>query len=90
MTEDHLATPHSTRYQPLVDHLAAQDEREVVLTMPEIEAILGVPLAISAHVETYYWTGRTLAHVRAWERRGWRARLDRRNRRVRFIRDVEG
>jgi len=87
MAEDGLAARYRTRYQPLIDHLAARDGRDVVLTLPEIEAIIGAPLATTAYVDTWYWTGRTLACVRRWEALGWRARLDRRNGRVHFARD---
>jgi len=79
--------PPLRRYQPLIDHLASRTESEVSLTFPEIEAILGVPLALSAYVNTSYWTGRTMAHARALRALGWRARIDRRNRCVHFTRE---
>jgi hypothetical protein len=89
MAEDGLAPRYRTRtrYQPLVDDLATRDERAVVLTFPEIEAMIGVPLAVSASVETDYWSDRRHEHVRGWEALGWRARLDRRNGRVQFTRE---
>ncbi|HEY7908992.1 MAG TPA: hypothetical protein VIC60_08950 [Thermomicrobiales bacterium] len=42
--------PHVSRYQPLVDFLAAYPEPAVTLTFAAIEAIIGGPLPVSACV----------------------------------------
>ncbi len=87
--EDRRRRTRRSRYQPLVDHLAALTERETMLTDAEIEAILGAPLPTSAYTGTVYWTDARFAHVQRWRALGWRARRDRRNRRVHFVRDAE-
>ncbi len=80
-----------TKYQPLVDHIAAQmDSDAVTLSFAEIEAIVGAPLPEAMRVETVSWNGAHRAYVRAWEAAGWTATLDRRNRCVHFTRNDEG
>jgi len=76
-----------TAYQPLLDDLAASDDREVVLTLDQIEAILDAALPDTAYTHGGYWTEEGSAHVRRWRAMGWRARLDRRNRCVHFTRE---
>ena len=78
-----------TRYQPLVDHLAASGEREVILTLPEIEAIIGGPLTDGAHVNGAFWRGEARSYVQRWRALGWEARLDRSRRCVVFMRSEE-
>jgi len=87
--EDRRGRTRRSRYQPLVDHLAALTEREIMLTDAEIEAILGAPLPTSAYVGSVYWTDPRLVHVQQWRTLGWRARRDRRNHCVHFARDAE-
>lgn len=84
-----MTRPGRTRYQPIADHLATVAEAEIPLTLEEIAAMIGAPLPVSAFVSPDFWTAAKSAHVHAWERIGWRARLDIRNRRVLFTR-VEG
>lgn len=79
-----------SRYRALADHLAMRPEREIARTFAEIEAILGMPLPPTAFTGHFWSSDAGVAHVRLWRALGWRARLDRRNRCVRFIRDVEG
>jgi hypothetical protein len=79
-----------TRYQPLVDYLAACREREIALTFARIEEILGIPLTDAACVNTYFWVRPQFLYVQRWRALGWRARLDKSNRRVIFTRDAEG
>ncbi len=79
-------------YQPLADYLAASDAMEIVLTLREIQAIIGAPLPSPAYGTRQYWAGSTgekYGHTHAWQTRGWRARLEARHLRVRFTRDVE-
>jgi len=81
-----------TKYQPLAAYLAASDAAEVVLTLGEIQAIIGAPLPPSAYGVVQYWagsTGKAYGHTHAWQARGWRARLEARHLRVRFTRDAE-
>ncbi len=78
-----------SRYQPLVDYLAALTEREAMLTDAEVEAIIGAPLPTSAYTGSGYWTDARLSHVQRWHAMGWRARRDRRNTCVYFARDAE-
>ncbi len=78
-----------TKYQPLVDYLAAQEGAEVVLTFAAIEAIIGDVLPTSAYVVPAHWSGTQSAHTRALRALGWRGRVDRHTWRVRFTRDTE-
>ncbi|HEY7293831.1 MAG TPA: hypothetical protein VH916_02275 [Dehalococcoidia bacterium] len=75
------------KYAPLVRLLRdVPREQEVVqLTTDEIEAILGEPLPASA-LHPGYWSSPGLNASRAWRRLGFVVRLDRRCRRVLFIR----
>jgi len=78
-----------TKYQPLLDFLAMQSERDVTLSFSAIEAIIGVPLSVSAMNMPTAWHRATEMHVRRWQEMGWRARYDRRNQCVHFARDAE-
>jgi len=62
-----------TMYQPLVEYLAIQSERDVTLSFGEIEAIIGTPLSVSALVDAGLWHATTQPHVRRWREMGWRA-----------------
>jgi hypothetical protein len=72
-----------------VDSLAARSETEIMLTFPEIEAIMGTPLAAHAYVDSDTWNSNRHSYVQAWRALGWSVRLDRRNRRVICTRDAE-
>ena len=76
----------SSKYDPLIAHLTTLRDSEVVLTFPEIEAIIDGPLPLSATVMVEYWSGRRFAHTRALHARGWYGRIDRPHPRVRFTR----
>lgn len=60
-----------TKYQPLIGHLALLKERDVTLTFVEIEAIIGVPLSVSAMTISTPWHATTKPQVRQWEKMGW-------------------
>lgn len=77
----------ATKYQPLVDHVAAQAEGRVTLSFTAIEAIVGGPLPETMQVDTSLWNKADKALVWRLQDLGWRARLDRRNRCVHFTRD---
>ena len=64
-----------SKYQPLVDHLAAQPATvaSLALTPAEVEALLGGPLPASAHGPSW-WSPSDRHHTRQWRRVGWRAR----------------
>jgi len=79
-----------SRYRALADHLAMRPEREITRTFAEIEAILGAPLSVTAQVSPSWWSGTVPPHTRTWRSLGWRARLEQRDRRVRFTRDAVG
>ncbi len=78
-----------SRYRALADHLAMRAERAITRTFAEIEAILGMPLSATARTSRSWWIDRASAHVRLWDARGWRARLDWRNACVHFTRDAK-
>ncbi len=80
----------ATKYQPLVDHVAAQGETMVTLSFAEIEAIVGGPLPLIMQLDTSAWNNVDQALVWRLQDLGWRARLDRRNRRVVFAFTREG
>lgn len=79
--------PRGLKYQPLIECLARQHEREVALTFTEIEAIIGRPLALAAMNMSQSWHATTNLHVRRWQEMGWHARFDRRNQCVHFTHD---
>ncbi len=79
-----------SRFQALAAYLAQCTEPAVVLDFPQIEAIIGHPLAVSAYTSNAMWTVATLASVRCWQAVGWRARLDIKGRCVVFTHDAEG
>ncbi|MDQ6832443.1 MAG: hypothetical protein M3008_03500 [Chloroflexota bacterium] len=79
----------ATRYQPLIEYVAAQHADTVTLSFADIAAIVGSPLPETMQVDYQLWKSAEHALVWRLEARGWRARLDRRNRCVRFTRDVE-
>ncbi len=78
-----------TKYQPLVDHVAAQTEGALTLTLAQIEAIIGSPLSETMQVDAWQWNNTEFALVWRLAAFGWRAHLDRRNRCVHFTRDTE-
>lgn len=80
-----------SRYQPLVDLLAASDDDdEVVLTFKEIAAIIGRRhLPESAILRPGWWTNKRNGPVALWMAIGWRARADRDRLRVIFTRATE-
>jgi len=77
------------RPQPLVDHHAAQEGAEVVLTFAAIKALIGHARPTAAYVVGSYWSGTDFAYTRASRALGWRGRVDRDTWRVRFGRDAE-
>jgi hypothetical protein len=78
--------PAVSRYQPLVDYLTSRTVDEVILTYPELEAIIGGELPTAAYGQDTYWSGGQGAAARALRTVGWRGRIDRRNACVRFTR----
>lgn len=81
--------PRGLKYQPLIEHLVIQHEREVALTFTEIETIIGRPLSLAALNMLQSWHATTNLHVRRWQEMGWRARFDRRGQCVHFTRATE-
>ncbi len=61
-------------YRPLVDLLAATPGDELILSLAEIERIIGRPLTIPAATFPTHRTGGKNAHIRAWRRIGRVAR----------------
>lgn len=47
------------------------------------------PRPQTAYPQTSWWTQKRLAHVRAWQARGWRAHVARRRAFVIFTRDAK-
>ncbi len=82
-----MAIPDRTMYQPLIDFLATQSDRDVTLTFDQIEAIIGRPLSVSAMNTPSVWHGARYPQVRRWRAMGWRARYDRQNQCVHFTRE---
>lgn len=61
-----------------------------MLTYKAVGAPIGVALPTSVVLGTAWWTGKHVAHVRAWRALGWVAHASPGQRRVRFARDAEG
>ncbi len=80
----------ATKYQPLVNYIAAQSEKALTLSFAAIEAMVGSPLPESMQVDAWMWNNTEFALVWRLGDLGWRARLDRRNRCVHFTRDAVG
>ena len=62
------------KYQPLGDYLAAREADEVTLTFPQLEGIIGTPLAPRAFTRAFWINHpRSRRHPsREWLRVGWR------------------
>ncbi len=79
----------TTKYQPLIDHVADQTEEAVTLSFTEIEAIIGNPLPETMQVDASLWKSAKYALVWRLNARGWRAQLDRLDRCVLFTRNAD-
>ncbi len=90
MPGEHPMSDVPSRYQPLVDHLAASTEAEMIVTFAAIKRLIGGTLPETALRTAAWWTNPAHRHVRLWRAVGWRAHVDWRNSRVRFTRDAEG
>jgi DNA-binding transcriptional regulator YiaG len=57
-----------SKYQPLLEYLQRSDQREVTLTLAEIEALMGQPLPDSARTRKAWWSNRKQGglQARAW------------------------
>lgn len=78
-----------SRYQPLVDYLAASTETAVILSFAAIKRLVGGTLPETALRTASWWTNPAHRHVRLWRTVGWRAHVDWHKRGVRFTRDAE-
>jgi hypothetical protein len=58
--------PHVSKYAPLTDYLLAQSDEQVILSLAEIEAILGVPLPKNALSRNWWANRQREAQSRAW------------------------
>jgi hypothetical protein len=76
----------SSEFTPLIAYLAASDQDALTLPLPEIEALVGRPLSVTAHTSPSWWTQVSGRHVRDWRAIGWRARLRVKEREVVFRR----
>jgi hypothetical protein len=73
-------------YTPLIAHLTASTGDRLVLTIDEIEAILGATLPRTAREKYGFWRGAAYRHVADMERAGWEATLHRPAQAVEFRR----
>ncbi len=60
-----------SKYQPLVDYLAAQPEAAVTLPLPAIEQVIGARLPREAWVTRRWWVAPRSSVVRAVQSAGW-------------------
>lgn len=85
-----MPTSRPSKYDPLIDHLAAQSAIEVTLTFADVERLLGEPLPQSAYKHGAYWANSANDPTHSWARRwvadGWLAQVDRDAHRVVFRR----
>ena len=61
--------------------LAAQAGAAVVLTVREIEGLIGAPLPAAADTRDWWTNDPTVAQARAWLDAGWRVRMMQRQKR---------
>jgi hypothetical protein len=78
-----------SKYDALRDHLAGTRVRELQLSFPQIERIIGRPLPRSAYVHVWWWSNEdpaTTQHVqcRSWQTAGYDATPDLKARAVKF------
>ena len=59
------------KYDPLARYLAVQSGDRVMLTLPEVEAIIGAPLLRGASTRRWWTKGRSGPQGRAWLDAGW-------------------
>jgi hypothetical protein len=64
----------ASKYQPLADFLSGQlpETASVTLTLPEVEAVLGQELPLSAHRHTWWRNDPSQSQSRVWLGAGWR------------------
>jgi hypothetical protein len=89
MDTTHLAKPYRGQYRPLLVILTTATGDDLTLTLEEIAAVVRHPLAENAYVDQSYWRSVHHSHVRAWQRMGWHAWLDRQGQRVMWTRTTE-
>lgn len=89
MPSENRQRTRQTKYQPLIDFLAVQTDRDVTLSFAEVEVIIGRSLAVSASNDPGTWHSTLKLPVRQWQEMGWHARFDRRDQCVHFTRDAE-
>jgi hypothetical protein len=68
------APSRPTYFAPVIAPLAAQEGDRVVLTLAEIEAMVGRKLPDCAYANTSYWVSGDAARAR-WRANGWHPRL---------------
>jgi len=82
------------RYDPLRDYLMQCGNDEVVLSFSDIETIIGSPLPPSASKYDAWWAnvGDSLltqhSHAKSWHAAGYKARVNRAEKTVRFCRET--
>lgn len=54
-----------SKYQPLLEYLRRSDRREVILTLSDIETLMGEPLPNSARTKKAWWSNRTKGALQA-------------------------
>ncbi len=81
--------PMPSKYQPLIDLLAAATGDEMTLTYKEVAALIGGPLPEQAILTSYWWIRNDGTPPTLWRAMGWRAHADRDHQRVIFTRNAE-
>jgi hypothetical protein len=76
-------------YDALRDHLAIERVRELRISFPQVEQIIGRPLPRSAYIHAWWWSNEdpaTTLHVqcRSWQAAGYEATPDLKARLVTF------
>jgi hypothetical protein len=89
MPKGYKARDVPSRYQPLLDFLAACEGDEVTLTYRAVAALIGGSLPESAILRTSWWTSKKSPRVQVWRAMGWRAHASPAHLRVHFTRDAE-
>jgi transcriptional regulator with XRE-family HTH domain len=68
-----LPVKENTKYHPLFAHLQQSHQDEIVLSIIEVERLLGIPLPPTARTQRAWWSNRSTGSVQsqAWMKAGY-------------------
>jgi hypothetical protein len=75
-----------SRYDALKEFLSLHREKEIPLTLRQIEIIMSAKLPDSAHTHHAWWSGPSShPHVRAWSEIGWKVEVHSEKGRIEWV-----